>query len=79
MPQDLFRIDPARAAADFETTARLFGRYASSLGIDLACRGFAGELATLPGNYAAPGESRWAAWRSGPWHPPAALRAAAAR
>lgn len=57
MPQDLFRIEPARAAADFETTARLFGRYPSSLGIDLAYEGFAERLATLPGDYAAPGRA----------------------
>ncbi|QQP92984.1 GNAT family N-acetyltransferase (plasmid) [Skermanella sp. TT6] len=54
MTQPPFRIGPARTVADFETAARLFERYAASLGIDLAYQGFAEELATLPGSYAPP-------------------------
>lgn len=50
----LFRIGPVRTAADIEATARLFGAYASSLGVDLGFQGFAAELASLPGKYAAP-------------------------
>lgn len=49
-----FRIGPARSAADFDATARLFGAYASSLDIDLSYQDFAAELASLPGKYAPP-------------------------
>jgi GNAT superfamily N-acetyltransferase len=49
-----FRIRPVRTAADLEATARLFEAYASSLGVDLAYQDFPAELATLPGQYAAP-------------------------
>jgi ribosomal protein S18 acetylase RimI-like enzyme len=51
---DAFQIRPVRTAADLEAAVRLFDAYASSLGIDLAFQGFAAELATLPGKYAAP-------------------------
>lgn len=54
MPRTVFRISPVRSAADLEATARLFGAYAASLAIDLSYQGFAAELATLPGRYAAP-------------------------
>ena len=51
---DAFQIRPVRTTADLEAAVRLFDAYASSLGIDLAFQGFAAELATLPGKYAAP-------------------------
>ena len=51
---DAFQIRPVRTTADLEVAVRLFDAYASSLGIDLAFQGFAAELATLPGKYAAP-------------------------
>jgi GNAT superfamily N-acetyltransferase len=54
VPRTVFRISPVRSAADLEATARLFGAYAASLAIDLFYQGFAAELATLPGRYAAP-------------------------
>jgi GNAT superfamily N-acetyltransferase len=54
MPEALFQIKPVRSAADLEATVRLFDAYASSLGIDLSFQGFAAELASMPGKYAAP-------------------------
>ena len=40
--------------ADLDDARALFRAYAASLPIDLAYQGFATELATLPGAYAAP-------------------------
>lgn len=44
-------ITPDQLAA----TRVLFGEYAELLGVDLGFQGFEAELATLPGEYAAPG------------------------
>ena len=49
-----FRLLPARAAADIHDVAALFREYAAALAVDLCFQGFADELATLPGKYAAP-------------------------
>jgi ribosomal protein S18 acetylase RimI-like enzyme len=54
MPDVRFHIKPARSAADFEATKRLFNAYASSLGVDLAFQDFAAEMAAIPGKYAPP-------------------------
>ena len=54
MLHPVFRIKPVRTAGDLEATSQLFDTYASSLGVDLAYQGFAEELASLPGKYAAP-------------------------
>ena len=54
MREASFQIGPVRSAADLDATARLFEAYVAALGIDLGFQGFAAELATLPGPYAAP-------------------------
>ncbi|MDZ4301967.1 MAG: hypothetical protein U1C13_10050, partial [Pseudomonas sp.] len=40
---------------DVATIRALFLEYQADLGVDLCFQGFADELATLPGDYAAPG------------------------
>jgi hypothetical protein len=54
MPKAVFQICPVRSATDLEAAVQLFEAYASSLGIDLAFQDYAGELAVMPGKYAAP-------------------------
>ncbi|KAE8392296.1 putative GNAT family acetyltransferase [Aspergillus alliaceus] len=49
-----FRITPARTADHIEAAKVLFKSYAEWLGIDLTFQGFASELQSLPGQYAAP-------------------------
>lgn len=49
-----FEIRPAVSADDLAEVARLFNAYAASLEIDLGYQDFTGELAGLPGKYAAP-------------------------
>ncbi len=43
-----------RSADDMEVVRRLFREYEASLGVSLCFQDFAGELAALPGYYAAP-------------------------
>jgi GNAT superfamily N-acetyltransferase len=40
--------------ADLDEVRRLFGEYASWIGVDLSFQGFTRELAELPGDYVAP-------------------------
>ncbi|MEJ6788756.1 GNAT family N-acetyltransferase [Brevundimonas sp. BR2-1] len=49
-----FEIRPVACPDDLAEIARLFGAYAASLEVDLGYQDFAGELAGLPGKYAAP-------------------------
>ena len=48
------RIAPASLPTDLPALTQLFRAYAASLPIDLGYQGFDGELASLPGKYAAP-------------------------
>jgi GNAT superfamily N-acetyltransferase len=43
------------ASEDVDTIRTLFLEYQADLGVDLCFQGFANELVTLPGDYAAPG------------------------
>lgn len=45
---------PAESPRDIESARQLFAEYAGGLGIDLEFQDFSSELATLPGDYAAP-------------------------
>jgi ribosomal protein S18 acetylase RimI-like enzyme len=47
-------IEEATRPPDIAAARLLFEEYAASLGVDLDFQGFNEELATLPGNYAAP-------------------------
>ena len=54
MNDGTFTIGPVASRADLDDVRLLFQAYAASLPIDLGYQGFATELATLPGAYAAP-------------------------
>ncbi|WP_234800841.1 GNAT family N-acetyltransferase [Luteitalea pratensis] len=54
MKDAALRIAIADTDADVSAVAALFRAYASSIGVDLNYQGFDAELATLPGQYAAP-------------------------
>jgi len=54
MREQAFTIGPVQGGADLDDARAMFRAYADSLPIDLAYQGFATELATLPGAYAAP-------------------------
>ena len=55
-------IRPAELPRDLEVVRAIFGKYAESLGIDLAFQGFEGELAELPGKYRPPAGRLLLAW-----------------
>lgn len=57
-----YRIRAARGTADLARVRRLLRAYHRSLGVDLSFQGFEGELAGLPGEYAAPHGGLWIAW-----------------
>jgi ribosomal protein S18 acetylase RimI-like enzyme len=49
------RLCTPDAPALFDATRTIFREYAAGLGVDLCFQNFEAELATLPGDYAAPG------------------------
>jgi len=58
----VFAIRPAHFPEDRPVVAALFREYADFLGFDLSFQDFEGELATLPGHYAAPAGVVLMAW-----------------
>jgi putative acetyltransferase len=70
-------IELRRAATPTELAhaAEIFREYAASLGIDLCFQNFDAEVATLPGDYAAPGGQLLLAWVDGQLAGCGALRA----
>ena len=54
MSTQLLEIQPPQQAADLDALRGIFREYAASLTVDLAFQNFEEELATLPGEYAAP-------------------------
>jgi putative acetyltransferase len=67
----------AESPAELAQAAEIFREYAASLGIDLCFQDFDTEVATLPGDYAAPGGQLLLAWVDGRLAACGALRALA--
>src|SRR5205085_11036530 len=65
----------AESPAELAQAADVFREYAASLGIDLCFQNFDAELATLPGEYAAPGGQLLLAYVDGQLAGCGALRA----
>ncbi len=65
----------AETEAELAQAAEVMREYAATLGIDLCFQNFDAELATLPGDYAAPGGQLLLAWVDGRLAGCGALRA----
>lgn len=61
----MIEIRHAGLPRDIAIVRELFREYAATLGIDLDFQNFEGELADLPGKYAAPGGCILLAWQDG--------------